>query len=168
MTIFFIDIDLAGFFPRFSYWVRRFFTKLQIKTTLIFLQVWRGSRQRGKVIIMPWSRNNYIIGLCIQQSQDSNIDPNINFDLFFAFNQTLNIFYPKILHTSFSAFDFSCHCYKQLVVATSYQLGQKLLYISTSFFWKKCLTCLIEPRSSSLLDSRLVRKNYLQTSAFLV
>ena len=32
-------------------------------------------------------------------------DPNIDLDSSFAFNRTSNIFYPKILHASLSAFD---------------------------------------------------------------
>ena len=54
----------------------------------------------------------------LQQLHDPDIDPNIDLNYFFAFNQTSNIFYSKILHALFSAFDLFCHCYKQLVVAT--------------------------------------------------
>ena len=51
---------------------------------------------------MPWSNNS-----------------NINLDLSFAFNQTSNIFHPKILHASFLAFVFFCQqalycCYSYL------------------------------------------------------
>ena len=52
----FLSIDLAGFPPQFSYWVRRFFTKLPK-----WLHVRRGSRLRGKAIVMPWSRDGHVI-----------------------------------------------------------------------------------------------------------
>ena len=42
------------------------------------------------------------------QSRDPNIDCNINFDLSFAFNQTSNIFFSKILHASFSTSNLPC------------------------------------------------------------
>ena len=35
-------------------------------------------------------------------------DPNINLDLSFASHQTLDIFYPKILHTSLSTSNLTC------------------------------------------------------------
>ena len=44
----------------------------------------------------------------MSQSRDSDIDPNIYLDLFFASNQTFNIFYPKILHASFLASYLLC------------------------------------------------------------
>ena len=42
----------------------------------------------------------------VLRSRDPNINLNINFDSFFAFNQTSNIFHSKILYTLFSTFDF--------------------------------------------------------------
>ena len=117
---------------------------------------------------MLWSFDDHVIKFYVQRSRDPNIDPNIDLDSSFAFNQTFNIFHPKILRISSSVSDFPCHRYKQLVVATLYQLGHNLLYINTSSFWKKSLICFTQPRSSSLLDSRLARKNYLQISAFSV
>ena len=44
-----------------------------------------------------------MIGLYVQWSRDPNIKSS------FASNPTSNIFNPKILHISFSAFDFPCH-----------------------------------------------------------
>ena len=41
-------------------------------------------------------------------SYNFNIDPNINLDSSFASNQTSNIFHPKILYASFSAFGLPC------------------------------------------------------------
>ena len=49
----------------------------------------------------------------------------------------------------------------------SYRLGYNLLYISTSSFWSRSLMHLTKPRPSSLLDGWLVKKDYLQISAFL-
>ena len=52
-------------------------------------------------------------------------DPDIDLDSFFAFNQTFNIFYLKILYTLFSIFDF---LYTDLNI---------IFYISTLAFFKE-------------------------------
>ena len=76
----FLSINLAGFLPQFSHWVRRFFTRLSK-----WLHVWRGSRLRGKTIVMPWLRDpdsvsmvtwsRYQVIFCFQ----SNFQPNCLF-----------------------------------------------------------------------------------------
>ena len=57
---------------------------------------------------MPWSRDGHVIRLCVQWSRDFDIDFDIKLDLFFTSNRTSNIFHPKILHASFSAFNLFC------------------------------------------------------------
>ena len=48
---------------------------------------------------MPWSFEDHMISTLCQWSPDPDIKS------FFASNQTSNIFYPKILHASFSVFN---------------------------------------------------------------
>ena len=55
------------------------------------------------------AREGHVIPTLCQWLRDPDIDPNIDLDSSFAFNQTSNIFYPKILHASMSDFDLPCH-----------------------------------------------------------
>ena len=101
-------------------------------------------------LIMAWSQN---LVTWLQMCVNGHVIL-IDLDLFFAFNQTSNQTVTSTLSLPPLFF--------------LYQLGYNFLYISTSSFWSKSFICFIEPRPSSLFDSRFARKNYLEISVFPV
>ena len=103
-----------------------------------------------------------ILTLC-QWLRNLNIDPNINLNSSFSFNQTSN---QTIISTLL--FSSSSLLHQLGYHLLSYLLKYNLLYISTRSSQKKSPTCLIEPKLSSWLNGWLAKKNYLQISAFFI
>ena len=93
----------------------------------------------------------------MSQLRNLNIDSNIDLDLSFAFNQTFNIFYPKILYASFLAFNLP---YTNLNIT---------FYILTlAFFGKKALYVLGSQGQAACLIANLQKKTIDRLAPFKI
>ena len=128
---------------------------------------------------MPCSRNSHMIPTLRQWLHDLDIDPNINLDIFFPFNQTFIIFYPKILYALFLAFSFFCHqaaqcCYFYLSCTNSditYPCINLdiIFYISALVFSKnKVLRILHSRGQAACLMASLQKKTTYKSAFFLL